>query len=273
MRQFVAATSPAPPTTWRVMTSPKPPTSTQTKLLVAAAAGLLLGSTNCGDDGQVPAECPAGGHPATGGSPANGGGQGGVGGQGGAGPDEKVVLSAIEDKTVRFASFKDDCEGRGGFIQTHAVCAGNNACKGVSYNKYDFVLTEHTCSAMNTCGGMSCVVLPEDQGRTAEELYDATCAGCHGAADTGFVLYVPPGTDLAQAQATLSTKPRDFIHSAVAFGISSRSSNGVSAANMPPYHKDFSRAEVERVVEYALTLDLSVEEYGILGVNEEVNPN
>jgi hypothetical protein len=41
---------------------------------------------------------------------------------------------------------------------------------------------------------------------------------------------------------------------------------------MPAYHKDFSRAEVEAVVEFTLGLPLTVEEYKILGVNEEVTP-
>jgi hypothetical protein len=246
-------------------------TTLSASLLAAAALGLTLGA--CGDDHDHEDGPRCGGNAASGAGGAGAGGAGaGAAGGGGAEPGEKVILSSVEDKTVRFASFREDCKDRGGFVQTHAACAGVNACRGLSFNKYDFYLTEHTCAAMNSCGGMSCVFLPEDQGRDPKELYDTTCAGCHGPSENGFLLFVPPGTDLAQAEAELTTKPREMIQSAVAFGIFGRSSNGVASANMPAYHKDFSRAEVEAVVEFTLGLPLTVEEYKILGVNEEVTP-
>ena len=247
----------------------------QSALLFAATAGLALGAAHCGDNDSTSTKgCPEGGSTSNAGAGGTGAGGASAGGAGGTGGEAggKTVISSVEDKSVRFATFKADCEERGGYVQTHAVCSGNNACKGVSFNKFDFYLTEHTCSAMNTCGGMSCVVLPEDAGRTPEEMYETSCAGCHGLAENGFVLYMPPGTDLVQALADVQTKDREFIHSAIAFGISSRSSNGVAAANMPPSHKVLSRAEIERVTEYALELPMTAEEYGILGVNEEVTP-
>jgi hypothetical protein len=240
-------------------------------LLGAAALGLALGSASCGDDHDDHHDGPrcGGNSPTgTGGAGAGGAPQGG----GGSTPGEKEILSSVEDKTVRFASFREDCKERGGFVQTHAACAGVNSCRGLSFNKYDFYLTEHTCAAMNSCGGMSCVFLPEDQGRDPKDLYDTTCAGCHGPSENGFLLFVPPGTDLEIAAAELTTKPREAIQSAVAFGLYGRSSNGVASANMPAYFKDFSRAEVEAVVEFTLDLPLTVEEYKILGVNEEVMP-
>lgn len=173
---------------------------------------------------------------------------------------------------MTFAKFRDECLDRGGFVQTHAVCAGTNSCRGMSYNKFSFVLTEHTCAAMNTCGGISCVVLPEDAGTAPEDFYADHCAGCHLAADVGFVLYVPQGTDTTQAIADLSTKPREALLSAVAFGIHGRNSNGTSARHMPAYYDRYSRAEIERVVEYTLGLDITAEPYGVLGVDEEIEP-
>jgi len=143
----------------------------------------------------------------------------------------------------------------------------------MSYNKYDYILMEHTCKAMNSCGGMSCVELPADSGKTGEQIYKDSCEGCHlPTADGGFKLFVPPGTDLDQAAEDLSTTPREALLAAAAFGIFTRNSNGVSGAHMPAYHERYARAELTRVIDYSLTLPVTAEEYGVLGVNEDIVP-
>jgi hypothetical protein len=239
-------------------------------LLAAAIAGLLLGGGCDGDDDTSPSECPTTGQGAgdTTSATTGSGGAGGAGGQGGS----YVVISDTEDTTMTFAKFSSACMQREGFLQTHATCARTNSCKGMSYNKYDYVLREHTCRAMNTCGGISCVVPADDQGRTGAEIYEDDCAGCHGSADLGFTLYVAPGTDLEQAEADLATKPRELLHSAVALGIAGRNVNGTAFSNMSGYHEKYSRAEITAVIDYVLSLDVRAEEYGILGVNEDIVP-
>jgi hypothetical protein len=191
--------------------------------------------------------------------------------------DGPRVLSSVEDRTVTFASFSADCDARGGLVQTHAACAGTNSCRGVSFNKYDFVLTEHTCRALNTCGGMSCVVLPEDAGRAGDALYGEFCAGCHGgdgsAGEKPFAVFVPRGGDADAALERLATGPLAPLVSQVAFGIVGVNANGTASSNMPGYHEDLSVAEIERLLAYVRTERApEISEFGTLGVDEDVDP-
>jgi len=185
--------------------------------------------------------------------------------------DTPRVLSKVTDESMTFAKFSAECEKRGGLVQTHAVCAGNNACKGLSFNKYSYELTEHTCKALNSCGGMSCVVLPADQGRTGEVVYALSCGGCHGEKDK-FTLFVPPGTDVVKAKEDFPKRSAELQVAIVAFGIQGMNPNGTAAANMPAHHEKYSVAEIERVVTYVRSLPLEVEAYGIVGVSEDVPP-
>jgi hypothetical protein len=191
--------------------------------------------------------------------------------------DGPRVLSSVEDRSVTFASFSADCDARGGLVQTHATCAGTNSCRGVSFNKFDFVLTEHTCRALNTCGGLSCVVLPEDAGRGGAALYGEFCAGCHGGdgsdGEKPFAVFVPRGGDADAAVARFVTGPIEPLVTRVAFGIVGVNENGTAASNMPGYHLQLSVAEIERLLAYLRAERVpEVSEFGTLGVDEEVDP-
>jgi hypothetical protein len=181
------------------------------------------------------------------------------------------VTATMTDTSMTFEKFSADCDKRGGLVQTHAVCSGNNACKGISFNKFSYERTEHTCKAMNSCGGMSCVVLPEDQGRTGETVYDESCGGCHGEKNK-FTLYVPPGTDIDAAKAGFPKRSRDLQVAIVAFGLHGMNANGTASANMPAHHEKYSVAEIERVVTYVHALPLEVETYGVVGQTEDIEP-
>jgi mono/diheme cytochrome c family protein len=227
----------------------------------AALAG-LMGTTACGDEPSAtpdPIRCPT--VDAGVGLDAEVGADAGApdAGAADAGP---VVTSEVEGNRT-YASLTEDCDARGGYVQIHAACAGVNACRGFSYGDWDpGVLTEHTCAGVNGCNGLSCVELPEDGGRTGQEVYEAelpesgprACTNCHAAwGDDGpdasvFKIYTLPGSgrtldnwlDLpAEAQARI-----------VAFGSTGRLPDGTALAHMSAYHRIFSRAEIERAVEY-----------------------
>jgi len=171
------------------------------------------------------------------------------------------VLSTKKDETMSFARFLSECEARGGLVQTHAACSGANSCKGLSFNKYSKVLTEHTCKAMNTCGGMSCVDLPADSNSTGAAIYEASCQGCHTTEAGEFILYVPKGTDLATAEAKFLEKTVDTQVTIVAFGTRGVNADSTAYSNMPAYHEKLSRAEIKRVVEYLRTLPPKAKAY------------
>jgi hypothetical protein len=179
------------------------------------------------------------------------------------------ITSQVKVPDMTFAKFSADCDARGGLVQTHAVCAGNNSCKGVSFNKYDLILSEHTCKAQNTCGGMSCVELAEDKRRPGVVTYAESCGGCHGGGGT-FHLPVPPGTNTASAAASFSLRSAKVQVSIVAFGIQGHNASGSASANMPAHYDRYSRAEIEGVVDYIRSLPVEAEEYGILGETEDI---
>lgn len=184
--------------------------------------------------------------------------------------DEPAITSTKVDEAMTYDKFAADCDKQGGFVQTHAVCSGNNSCRGFSYNKYSYKLTEHTCKGMNSCGGMSCVLTPEDGGRKGSEVYEASCSGCHTIKEKTFTYYVAPGTDLVAAAAAFAERKTEVQASIVAFGTLGVNENGTSYTNMPAFHEEYSRAEIERAVDYIHTLDITAEEYGIVGITEEI---
>ncbi|WNG20872.1 c-type cytochrome [Cystobacter fuscus] len=217
------------------------------KLLLAAVAGLMgLGSAGCGQPDEPP---PSQGEP----DPEPQGAH--------------VVSRSTVEGGLTFERFSADCEQRGGFVQTHAVCSGNNSCKGVSYNRFDYSLIEHTCKAINSCGGMSCVELPADSGKTGEEVYKNSCGPvCHSHTNTtAFVYYVAPGTNSDTARQQFLSRSRLYQQSIVAFGIHGVNADGVLSANMPAFHAKYSRKEIERVIDYVRQLELEVEAYEVMG--------
>ena len=183
-----------------------------------------------------------------------------------------VVLSSRTDRALTFRSFLADCTRRGGFVQTHATCAGNNSCRGASYNRFDRSVIEHTCRAMNSCGGMSCVETAADQRRTPAEIYTADCSGCHG--EDHFTLYLEPGVTAEAGTARFNSPARRAQQGAlVAFGVQGNGGSESAPANMPGRWDAYSRAEILRLVDYVHTLPLETSETVILGVTHEVNPD
>lgn len=190
-----------------------------------------------------------------------------------AGPTGPITLSEVEGNRT-FASLRAECDTRGGYMQVHASCSGSNDCKGFSYGNWEpGVLSEHTCAAANGCNGASCVVLPPDSGKTGKQLYEleelpaggpSSCTTCHAewhkdAAGnylppdaTKFKLFLPPGsTRNAQNWLTISAQEQENI---IAFGLIGRMPDGTVQRSMKGYHKLFSRAEIQRVVQHLRTL-------------------
>lgn len=183
-----------------------------------------------------------------------------------------VVLSTRTDRALTFRSFLADCTRRGGFVQTHATCAGNNACRGVSYNRFDRSVVEHTCRAMNSCGGMSCVETAAGANRTAAELYASDCAGCHG--EDHFALFLEPGVSESAGIARFNSPARRAQQGAiVAFGIQGNGGSESAPANMPGRWDRYARVEILRLVEYIHTLPVQANEIIVLGLTHEVNPD
>jgi hypothetical protein len=183
------------------------------------------------------------------------------------GGDEGPIVTESIEGTRTFASLEQECDERGGYIQIHAACSGVNACAGFSYGDWDpGVLIEHTCKAINGCNGLSCVVLPADSGKTGQEVYEAdlpetgsrSCKNCHaawtedGVDMTKFKLWLPPGSP-RNADNWLDL-PASAQARVVAFGKTTQHGlDGRVLANMAPYHEIWSRAEIERAVEYIRT--------------------
>lgn len=186
------------------------------------------------------------------------------------------ILSEVEGN-VSFALLQSDCDARGGYIQVHASCSGSNDCAGFSYGDWDpGVLSEHTCAAANGCVGLSCVVLPEDSGKTGEEiLFDAEtlpaggpqpCWFCHAESQhqadgsylrdkTKFKVWVPEGsTRTTQNWLDLSPAAQEAIVAFGKIGLIGAPGNERAVVSMKGYHKLYSRAEVQRVVAHLRTL-------------------
>ena len=96
-------------------------------LLSAAIAGLVsVGATACGSDSDS--------------------------------KSDGVITASTVDPDMTLEKFTEECDARGGKLESHSHCGGANSCKGLSYDTGTDVLTEHTCKALNTCAGYSCVI-------------------------------------------------------------------------------------------------------------------
>jgi hypothetical protein len=191
-------------------------------------------------------------------------------------PTGPVAISSEKNTTITFADFSQECLERDGLMQTHATCAGNNACQGFHFNKFSKMLTEHTCRAFNSCGGISCVILPEDQGRDAEQMYNETCGpACHGGTDV-FKLWIHPSKvvdDTPEALAAAQAQQLEHFQSMtmeywlhmLAFGSRGMNESGTAFADVPHRYDTHSRAELERVMEYVKTLPIEYQVFSILG--------
>ena len=185
--------------------------------------------------------------------------------------DEKTI--SAEQKEYTFAELNTMCDERGGYTQVHAACGGHNSCAGFSYGDWGpgaAMFTEHSCTGVNGCLGLSCVVLPKDEGRTGKELYEEHefpeplngCGGCHGGYkgedgkwthdDSYFAVYVLKDSPRT-AENWLDRSPREQ-ELVTAFGARSILPDGTAIQNMAEYHGVLSRAETERVVAHIRTL-------------------
>mgnify|MGYP002380024391 CR=1 FL=1 len=180
---------------------------------------------------------------------------------------EYDVTSTTSRPDLTFQQMADECAAAGGMMQTHATCAGNNACRGMSFNKWSKDFTHHTCRGLNSCGGASCVLLAEDRARPAADLYDQLCGSmCHG---SDFTIYAPPGGDLDEARARFEGRTDRAIASIIAFGIAGHNENGSAYANMPAFHARLSLAELEALVDYVRSLPGEPANYEISGQTED----
>ena len=187
----------------------------------------------------------------------------------------RLKIGEVRKQEQNLAEFTNNCDARGGLVETHMVCGSTNTCAGISYNKYGKTLFEHTCAAKNTCGGLSCVDLAEETTantiKTGEDIYKESCASCHSGemfAGTSFKLFVKAGAtdaekDYLQSQAKNRTETAR-IH-LIAFGTKGLNSNGRHFSNMPAYYKKLSVSEVKKVSEFVGTLNFVTEEFQVLG--------
>jgi hypothetical protein len=184
-------------------------------------------------------------------------------------PEEKTTNA--EQKEYTFTQLTKMCDDRGGYVQIHAACGGQNTCKGFSYGDWGpgaATLTEHSCTGVNGCAGLSCVTLPEDKRKkTGPELYDlkfgdtdpSSCSNCHADhtdedhPDLGkFMVYVMPGSTRTTANwLDRSAAEQERI---VAFGAHSTDAAGRAIQNMAPYKEVLARKDIERVVAHLRTL-------------------
>lgn len=68
------------------------------------------------------------------------------------------VTKSVVDPAMTLEIFTKMCEARGGTLELHSHCGGNNTCKGFSYDTGTQTFTEHSCKGWNTCAGYSCVL-------------------------------------------------------------------------------------------------------------------
>jgi hypothetical protein len=177
--------------------------------------------------------------------------------------DEKIIGEPLE-QVFGFQELKLRCDERGGYIQVHAICGSTNSCAGFSYYDGDGPKTyfEHSCSGANWCKGFTCVELPEDSGKDGRSIYVDACTGCHSGGEeepSSFTVYVEPGAPRLQA----SWPDREVAaqQTITAFGMNAVAKSGTYYANMPPFFKEYSRAEIERVVEFVRSLTGEYVEY------------
>ena len=97
-------------------------------LLAGALAGLLGLGGALGGCSEESSEAPVTQAPG-GAAGSETAGSGGEAGQGEGG--EESYSRVISETPISYEEFLIKCDEWGGFVQTTAVCAGNNACKGV----------------------------------------------------------------------------------------------------------------------------------------------
>jgi len=187
---------------------------------------------------------------------------------GGAAPaaDAGTYINVVSTDPIAFADFVKLCDDRGGFTQTNAHCAGSNLCKGISYMEDGTTLFDHSCQGLNSCMGYSCIDTPEDSGLSGQDIYEfGPCGGCHfkEADPSTYVIFYPPGESEDAAVDAFGKATPKRLANIVAFGTQGVNDDGIQFSNMPSYRKQYSRAEIERVVEYVRGLQHPTLQYDV----------
>lgn len=247
---------------------PTPAPTPSQRIWLSAMAGLLGLGAACGGDSNVEedphqhdaAAVDAGGDASSDATPT------------------KVIRETPGEHT--FAELKAMCDERGGYTEIHSACSGSNTCAGFSYGDWgdSAVLVEHSCNAVSGCNGIGCVDLPSDtapgHGRSAEEILaemvpdvegvaQRSCNYCHAAwSDEGFdptifKLRLPPGSP--RNLGNWKDTPAEVQERIIAFGAHGVYSDGTAYSSMAGYYQKLSRAEIERVVEYIRSDQVTVE--------------
>ncbi|MBM4363747.1 MAG: hypothetical protein FJ104_13785, partial [Deltaproteobacteria bacterium] len=243
--------------------------------LLAAALGGLLATLPlaCSEDsGETPG---AGARPevdAGGGTGGGGGGSadgGGGGGEADAAADAPFNRVIAEDVTDTPQQFRERCDEYGGWVYQSAFCAGSGQCRGLFL--LSGTLSEQSCRGMNGCGGLGCVQMPEDQGRTGKDIYETGgCENCHGkwsedysSVDMSVYAVNHDGTHTdEEAVQKWKDASVDRLVGVMVYGTQGFAPSGVAFTNMPSYRADYSVAEIRRTVEYLKTLPTFVQVYG-----------
>jgi len=207
----------------------------------------------------------------------------------------KVALSGSTSEADKEISVKDVqltnaelvkmCDERQGYVQIHGSCSGVNTCRGFFYGDWeaDAQLIEHTCSGVNGCSGLSCLTTaeePEGGGLTGEEImklddawfeeragqYGAkSCKTCHVASEFNeekqdyeydfSKLKIPVWASAGRDGSNWLKRSAAYQESLIAFGAQGITEEGIRYSNMAPYAKLFSKAEIQRVVQYMRGFD------------------
>jgi len=191
-------------------------------------------------------------------------------------------ITSTINENLTYAQVTQMCDEAGGYTMINATCVGSNICAGFTYQNWDpGELVYHTCAAVNGCIGISCVVLPADSGKQPADILGTynpvagspqqPCATCHAQwnADetvfdwTYFRFYSDPGS--GRNTSNWLDLPASVQARTVAFGKlgiyanTGTPADGVAYANMQPFYKVYSRAEIERVVDYIRTTATPIE--------------
>lgn len=195
--------------------------------------------------------------------------------------DALALVDTDEDGEISLEEFADACaesaqllgDGLPGFVQYHASCAGNNACRGMVLQSWG-ELYEHSCRGSNFCAGWSCVQAAADEGRDGQASFDAAhCAYCHSTEDGSFGIPVPPDEDISMYLDQFWDKRSDeYMRSLIAFGVNYISPDGFAVANMPGSYKVLSRAEIDRLIELLRALPVSGHQFDLPGLPAPVEP-
>jgi cytochrome c551/c552 len=179
------------------------------------------------------------------------------------------VIDTDTDGAISLDEFEAACaqaamvlgEARPGAFMTHAVCAGTNACRGMTLQAWG-ELFEHDCRGVNVCSGWSCVETAVDQGRDGDTLFaEAGCLNCHTGNEGAFLIEVPVGEDVDAAVAAFFDKTDDEMRASIAFGIAGQSEAGNAYQNMPAHYDVMSRAEMDTVIAWIRTRTLEGASY------------